>query len=468
MGRKTLGDVDAADVKQREVQKANTKQTAKKSNSNKKRKRIVTTQRKSTRRRNSTPEEREFKSKIAATAKFNVGTKVATEFFDEAGGADRLYYGIVTRYDASSKLYRVAYFEEGIQEDLSESEVSRILKTGKSAIKPFKDTGKSCHTKSAVAVSEEKSEVFLRNKSPEEGESSKEGEVIKKDNNSSEGLVAVAFGSYQYSAPPDDIDKRDADDPQCATAYVQELYERYYYNELHTSVKPVYMEDQSFVNERMRAILVDWLVEVHLKFKLVPDTLYLTVNIIDRYLAKVEVSRPKLQLIGATALLIASKYEEIFPSELRDLVYICDRAYSKVEILAMEVIILKKLNYQITVPTAHTFVVRYLKAAHADKKIVQLSCYILDGTLQSYELLQYLPSQIAAAAVFLARRSVGRNAWSPTLLKFTPYKEENVIPVARAILDAKASSPSELKTVNRKYTSSRYGGVANIAIDTHF
>ena len=55
----------------------------------------------------------------------------------------------------------------------------------------------------------------------------------------------------------------------------------------------------------MRAILVDWLVEVHMKMRLVPETLYLTVNIIDRYLAKTEVSRPKLQLVIVTSLLIA-------------------------------------------------------------------------------------------------------------------------------------------------------------------
>ena len=84
--------------------------------------------------------------------------------------------------------------------------------------------------------------------------------------------------------------------------------------------------------ELILVLIVDWLVEVHLKFKLVPETLYLTVNLIDRYLVKTEVSRPKLQLVGVTALLIASKYEEIYPPELRDLVYICDRAYSKLEV----------------------------------------------------------------------------------------------------------------------------------------
>lgn len=140
--------------------------------------------------------------------------------------------------------------------------------------------------------------------------------------------------SYQYSAPADDIDERDSDDPLCATSYVQDMYEHFRSKEVSTSVRPVYMEDQQYINERMRSILVDWLVEVHLKFKLVPETLYLTVNIIDRYLVKTEVSRPKLQLVGVTALLIASKYEEIYPPELRDLVYICDRAYSKLEVRA--------------------------------------------------------------------------------------------------------------------------------------
>lgn len=281
-------------------------------------------------------------------------------------------------------------------------------------------------------------------------------------------MSAGGSTSYQYSGPADDIDERDSDDPLCATSYVQEMYEHFRIKEVSTSVRPVYMEDQSFINERMRSILVDWLVEVHLKFKLVPETLYLTINIIDRYLSKTEVSRPKLQLVGVTALLIASKYEEIYPPELRDLVYICDRAYSKMEILDMEEIILKKLEYQITIPSAHAFLVRYLKAAHADKKIVQLSCFILDGTLQSYNMLHYLPSQLAAAAVFVARRTVGRNAWSPTLLKYAQYREEDVVPVARAVLAEKGSSSIELRAVNKKYTSSRYGGVANIAISSNF
>ena len=144
---------------------------------------------------------------------------------------------------------------------------------------------------------------------------------------------ASALGGYQYSGPADNIDERDTDDPLCVTSYVQDMYEHFRSKEIATSVRPVYMEDQQYINERMRSILVDWLVEVHLKFKLVPETLYLTINIIDRYLAKAEVKRTKLQLVGVTALLIASKYEEIYPPELKkDFVYICDNAYTEHEV----------------------------------------------------------------------------------------------------------------------------------------
>lgn len=277
-----------------------------------------------------------------------------------------------------------------------------------------------------------------------------------------------SVSSYQHSGQVDDIDERDANDPLCATEYVQDMYKHFRSKETQTSVRPIFMEHQTHINERMRSILVDWLVEVHLKFKLVPETLYLTVNIIDRYLERTEVSRPKLQLVGVTALLIGSKYEEIYPPELRDLVYICDHAYRKEQILEMEEKVLKTLEYQITIPSAHAFLVRYLKAAHADRKIVQLSCYILDGTLQSYNLLHYLPSQLAAAAVLIARKVVGRNAWSPTLLKYASYCEEDIMPVARAVLAEKSSASQELRAVNKKYSSSRYGGVAGMSIECDF
>ena len=105
------------------------------------------------------------------------------------------------------------------------------------------------------------------------------------------------------------------------------------------------MEKQTDVNEKMRAILIDWLVEVHLKFKLMVETLYLTVNLIDRFLEKEQITRNKLQLVGVTAMFIASKYEEIYAPECRDFVYISDKAYTRDEILRMEGLMLSCLLY---------------------------------------------------------------------------------------------------------------------------
>jgi G2/mitotic-specific cyclin-B, other len=134
----------------------------------------------------------------------------------------------------------------------------------------------------------------------------------------------------------------------------------------------------------------------------------------------------------------------------------------------MEEKILKTLQYNITIPSAHAFLVRFLKAGHADKKIVQLSCYILDGTLQSYNLMHYLPSQLAAAAVFISRRVVGRNSWSPTLLLYSEYCEEEIVPIARAIMTERGNTNPELKAVNKKYSTTRYGQVAMATLNCDF
>jgi len=104
---------------------------------------------------------------------------------------------------------------------------------------------------------------------------------------------------------------------------------------------------------------------------------------------------------------IAAKYDEIYPPLLENLEDITDMAYLKDEILSMESEIVSTLKWEFTVPTAHTFLCRFLKAAHA------LSCYLAERTLQEYTMLKFLPSTIAATAVMVARKSLNRHPWSP-------------------------------------------------------
>ena len=135
---------------------------------------------------------------------------------------------------------------------------------------------------------------------------------------------------------PFDIDSDDRMDQFCVTEYTQEIYAYLRECETRSLVDHDYMSRQNDINPKMRVILNDWLVEVHLKFKLRQETLYLCFQLIDRFLEHTQVRRQKLQLVGVTGLMLASKYEEIYPPEVRDYVYICDNAYTRDEILKME------------------------------------------------------------------------------------------------------------------------------------
>lgn len=262
----------------------------------------------------------------------------------------------------------------------------------------------------------------------------------------------------------DDIDTRDLENPLLCSEYIQRMYEYFLEREKEFSINPNYMANQTYITDKMRTILADWLVEVHLKFKMVPETLYLTIAIIDRYLERTNVRRSKLQLVGVASLLLASKYEEIYPPELSDLVFICDKAYTVKEILEMEAAIAITLNYNFTFPTIHTFLCRYLKAAHADRTMVQMACFICERTLQEYTSLKFLPSVIAAAAVRAARISLHRHPWSPTLLKYTGYDEDELEQCTEEMKSYFEANNTTQTAVVRKYSHQRFGVVARMAV----
>ena len=162
---------------------------------------------------------------------------------------------------------------------------------------------------------------------------------------------------------------------------------------------------------------------------------------------------------------MAAKYEEIYPPELRDLVYITDRAYNKQEILEMENMILNTIEYKLTVPTAHSFLCRYLKAAHADRTMVQLSCYIAERSLQEYSLVKYPTSVLAASTILISRKSLNRHPWSPTLVKYTTYDEADLQPCVSELGPIlEGAEAASQQAVLRKYSSTKFGSVAKTPI----
>ena len=77
------------------------------------------------------------------------------------------------------------------------------------------------------------------------------------------------------------------------------------------------------------------------EYKLQTETLYLAVNFIDRFLSLMSVQRAKLQLVGTAAMFIASKFEEIYPPDVTEFVYITDDTYTKRQVLRMEHLVMK-------------------------------------------------------------------------------------------------------------------------------
>ncbi|KAB2620285.1 G2/mitotic-specific cyclin S13-7-like [Pyrus ussuriensis x Pyrus communis] len=159
-----------------------------------------------------------------------------------------------------------------------------------------------------------------------------------------------------------EIDSADVNNELAVVEYIDDLYKFYKLTEDDSRVHD-YMDSQPDINTRMRSILIDWLIDVHRKFELMPETFYLTVNILDRYLSKKIISRRELQLVGISSMVIASKYEEIWAPQVNDFVCLSDYAYSADQILRMEKAILGKLEWYLTVPTPYVFLSRYIKAS---------------------------------------------------------------------------------------------------------
>merc|ERR1711887_438791 len=161
----------------------------------------------------------------------------------------------------------------------------------------------------------------------------------------------------------EDIDAQDFDNPQLCSEYALEMFAYLRQLEGRGSVKAAHLAGCP-TNDKMRAVLVDWLVEVQIQFKLLQETLFTTVDTIDRFLA-VEgktIARTKLQLVGVSAMFLTAKIEEVYAPALSDFVYITDNAYTESEIRQMELRIVRALKFDLCQPIPLNFLRRYSKA----------------------------------------------------------------------------------------------------------
>jgi len=265
----------------------------------------------------------------------------------------------------------------------------------------------------------------------------------------------------------DDDAAMEDDDPQSVAEYTVDIFKGLSNIEAARLPRPAYMDSQADLNRRMRGILVDWLVGVQTKYKLKTETLFLSVSLIDRYLEVQQVPRKRLQLCGVTAMLIAAKFEEIYPPEVRDFVYITDNAYTKDDILNTEVAMLTRLQFALCTPTSCHFLDRYTRLNGCTEQHRFMMQYLLELTLVDYRMIRYSPSQLAAAAVLLSNKLLKQKpAWPAAMVSETQFSEAGIKGCARdmcSVLEDARDESNQLKAVRRKFSQRKFCEVAKLS-----
>ncbi|XP_069143279.1 putative cyclin-B3-1 isoform X2 [Solanum lycopersicum] len=248
------------------------------------------------------------------------------------------------------------------------------------------------------------------------------------------------------------------------TEYVDDIYLYYWVIEAQNQPIKNYMEIQKEITPQMRGILINWLIEVHLKFDLMQEALFLMVTLLDYYLSLVRVKKNDLQLVGLTSLFLASKYEDLWHPRIIDLLSISGESYTRDQMLDMEKDILRKLKFRLNAATPYVFMLRLLKAAQADTRFEHLAFYLIELCLVEYEALNYKPSMLCASAIYVARCTMQvMPAWTPLLGMHARYQESQLRQCAEMILRFhKSATTALLKVTHEKYMCSSNGKVASI------
>ncbi|KAJ6099181.1 hypothetical protein N7467_000716 [Penicillium canescens] len=245
-------------------------------------------------------------------------------------------------------------------------------------------------------------------------------------------------------------------DTTMVAEYNDEIFLHLRQKEIDMLPVPDYMANQSEIQWSMRSVLMDWLVQVHQRFNLLPETLYLTVNYIDRFLSHKIVSLGKLQLVGATAIFIAAKFEEITAPSVQEIVYMVDGGYSMDEILKAERFMLTILDFDLGWPGPMSFLRRISKADEYDLETRTVAKYFLELTIMDERFVCTPPSFVAAGAHCLARMLLNKGQWTPAHAFYSGYLYAQLIPVLLTMLDCCENPRRHHAAIFEKYSDRRF------------
>ncbi|KAI1776237.1 cyclin-like protein [Hypoxylon cercidicola] len=259
--------------------------------------------------------------------------------------------------------------------------------------------------------------------------------------------------SQRADADPDDDESWDI---SMVIEYGDEIFQ--YMKEVEMALMPNahYMDIQTELKWSMRSVLIDWVVQVHSRFGLLPETLFLAVNFIDRFLSLKIVSLNKLQLVGATALLLAAKYEEINCPSVQEIVYMVDGGYTIQEVIKAERFMLCMLNFELGWPGPMSFIRRISKADDYDNEIRTVAKYFLEVATMDERFVGSPPSYLAAGAQCLSRMILEKGDWTPAHVHYSGYTYSQLKPLIATLLDCCRIARKHHSAVFEKYSLKQF------------
>ncbi|WVQ68207.1 uncharacterized protein L199_006414 [Kwoniella botswanensis] len=260
----------------------------------------------------------------------------------------------------------------------------------------------------------------------------------------------------------DDVDLFDT---TMVAEYADEIFNHMEVLEESVMPNPRYMDFQTEIEWTMRTTLIDWLLQVHLRYHMLPETLWIAVNLVDRFLSVRVVSLVKLQLVGVTAMFIAAKYEEILAPSVDEFVYMTENGYTKDEILKGERIILQTLDFTISsYCSPYSWVRKISKADDYDIQTRTLSKFLMEVTLLDHRFLRCKPSMIAAIGMYLARRMLGGD-WNEAFVFYSGFTESQLVAGASLLCERLVEPDFETVYVYKKYANKKFLRASTFARD---
>ena len=282
-----------------------------------------------------------------------------------------------------------------------------------------------------------------------------EGPLLPIDDDESRDTIQRANAKYHglWTSPSDETNL----EPIMEAEYSEDIFR--YMNRIESRYKPKkeYMDIQPSLDWAYRSAVVEWLVQMHEALDLIPETLFLAVNIMDRYLSKTVITLNKFRLVGISALFIAAKMEELHAPSLEELLDALDGQYAEDEIVVAERTMLLTLKFKLGWPGPFSFLRKSSRADEYNVDIRAHAKYFMEVMILDGRSVAAPPSWFAAAAYFIAKVMVlGDDSWTLKHVFFSGYTNEQLLPLVRRTLDACDNSKQNHKVLREKYKSEEH------------